>query len=72
MLTTVLHRPGQVRENRVTEARMITLILTLIILGVLWYLVDTYIPMPAPMRTIVRVVILLAVVLYLARFFGVL
>jgi hypothetical protein len=51
---------------------MLALILTLIILGVLWYLVDTYIPMPAPMRTIVRVVIILAVVLYVARFFGVL
>jgi hypothetical protein len=54
------------------EDAMLTLILTLIILGVLWYLVDTYIPMPAPMRTIVRVVILVATVLYIARFFGVL
>lgn len=49
---------------------MIGLILTLIVIGVLWYLAETYIPMPAPMRVIVRVVCLIAVVLYLVRWFG--
>lgn len=51
---------------------MVTLIVTLIILGVLWYLVDTYIPMPPPMKVIVRVVIIIAIVLFIARTFGVL
>lgn len=50
---------------------MIVLIVTLIIIGVLWYLLETYVPMPEPMKVIVRVVIILAVLLYIARFFGV-
>jgi hypothetical protein len=51
---------------------MITFVVTLLILGVLWYLAENYIPMPPPMRVIVRVVCLVLVIFYIARFFGVL
>lgn len=49
---------------------MIGLIVALIIIGVLWYLVETYIPMPPPMRVIIRVVCILAVVIYLIQTLG--
>jgi hypothetical protein len=55
-----------------TEMSMLHLILTLIIIGLLWYLAETYIPMAPPMKVIVRVVCLLAVIIYLARALGVL
>lgn len=51
---------------------MIVFLLTLIVIGVLWYLVENHIPMPAPMLVIVRVVVLVLVILYIARWFGVL
>jgi hypothetical protein len=51
---------------------MITLLLVLIVIGVLWYVVENYIPMPPPMQTIVRVVFVVAVVLYVLSAFGVL
>lgn len=43
---------------------MIGLIVALIIIGVLLWLVETYIPMPDWMRKLVRVVCIIAVVLY--------
>jgi hypothetical protein len=51
---------------------MIGLILTLIIIGLLWYLAETYIPMAPPMKVIVRAVCLIAVVIYLLQFAGLL
>jgi hypothetical protein len=51
---------------------MISLLLVLIVIGVLWYVVENYIPMPPPMQTIVRVVFVVAVVLYVLSAFGVL
>lgn len=51
---------------------LIGLIIVLAIVGVLWWLVETYIPMPPPMKMIIRVVIIVVVVLWLLRVFGVL
>jgi hypothetical protein len=36
---------------------MITLLLTLIIIGVALYLVETYIPMSPPIKTVIRVIV---------------
>lgn len=51
---------------------LIPLLVLLAIVGFLWYLLDRYVPMPQPMRTIIAAVVLLAVVLYLLRAFGLL
>lgn len=50
---------------------MIALIVTLILIGVGLYLVETYIPMAAPVKTVIRVVVVLVLVLYLLRVFGI-
>jgi hypothetical protein len=50
---------------------MIGLLLTLIVVGVALYLIETYVPMAAPIKTVIRVVVVLVLVLYLLRAFGV-
>lgn len=50
---------------------MITLIVTLLVVGVLLYLVETNLPIDPGIKKIIHVVVLLAVILYICRFFGV-
>lgn len=48
---------------------LIELLLVLILLGVLLYLVETYLPMSPPIKTIIRVVVVVVIVLWLVRVF---
>lgn len=48
---------------------LIELIVLLVIVGLLLYLVETYVPMSPPIRTILRVVVVLVLVLFLLRLF---
>jgi hypothetical protein len=50
---------------------LITLIITLIIVGVALYLIETYIPMSPPIKLVLRVVVVLVLVLWLLRLFGI-
>jgi O-antigen/teichoic acid export membrane protein len=50
---------------------MLSLIITLVVIGVLLWLVNTYIPMDANIKKILNVVVLICVVLWLLSFFGV-
>lgn len=49
---------------------MIGLILTIAVVGVLVWLVVTYVPMPAPFKTIIMVVAVVVLILYLVGAFG--
>jgi len=51
---------------------MLSLIITLIAIGVLMWLVNTYIPMADPIKKILNVVVIICVVIYLLSAFGVL
>lgn len=51
---------------------LIGLVITLIIVGVLLWLINTYIPMAEPIKTIINVVVVLVVCLWLLQSFGVL
>jgi predicted membrane protein len=51
---------------------LITVVLTLIVVGVLLWLVNNYIPMAGSIKTILNVVVVVAVVLWLLYGFGVL
>jgi len=51
---------------------MINLIITLIVIGVLLWLVNAYIPMDAKIKNILNVVVVICVVLWLLGVFGVL
>ncbi len=50
---------------------MIALIITLIVVGVCLYLVETYIPMSPPIKMVIRVVVVLFLALWLLRIFGI-
>jgi len=50
---------------------LVTLVVTLIVVGVLLWLVNAYIPMDAKIKNIINIVVVIAVVLWLLRVFGV-
>jgi hypothetical protein len=50
---------------------LINIIVVLVIVGVLMWLVNTYIPMARPIKTILNVVVVLAVILWLLSAFGI-
>ena len=50
---------------------LISLIVTLIVIGVLLWLVNTYIPMDGKIKKILNVVVVICVVLWLLAVFGV-
>lgn len=50
---------------------LISLVITLIVVGVLLWLVNSYIPMDAKIKKIINIVVVVAVVLWLLSAFGV-
>jgi len=46
---------------------LITVVIVLVILGLAVYLIETYVPMPQPFRLVIRVVIVIGLLLWLAR-----
>ena len=51
---------------------LISLVVVLIVVGVLLWLVNTYIPMDGKIKQILNIVVVIAVVLWLLQAFGVL
>ena len=51
---------------------LINVLITLVVVGVLLWLVNTYIPMDGKIKQILNVVIIIAVILWLLRVFGIL
>ena len=50
---------------------LVSVVITLIVVGVLLWLVNTYIPMDAKIKQVLNVVVIIAVVLWLLQAFGV-
>ena len=51
-------------------ATLISVVIVLVILGVAVYLIETYVPMAAPFKVIIRVVVILGFLLWLLRLVG--
>jgi hypothetical protein len=51
---------------------LIGLIITLVVVGVLLWLVNTYVPMDPKIRKIINIVVVIVVVIWLLQAFGVL
>ena len=51
---------------------LINLVITLIVVGVLLWLVNKYIPMDAKIKNILNIVVIIVVVIWLLQVFGVL
>lgn len=49
---------------------MISLILTLAVVGFLVYLITTYIPMPSIFKTVIYAIVAIVVILYVLRLVG--
>jgi hypothetical protein len=54
-----------------TLAALISVVVVLVVLGLVLYLIETYVPMADPIKMVIRVVIVLALVLYLLQVFGI-
>ena len=50
---------------------MITVLIVLVIVGVCLYLVENYVPMSPPIKTVLRVIVVLILVLWLLQIFGI-
>lgn len=50
---------------------MIQLLIVLVVVGVVLYLINTYVPMAAPIKTILNVVVVLFVCIWLLRVTGI-
>ena len=50
---------------------MISVLVVLVVFGVALYLVENYVPMSPPVKTVLRVVVVLLLILFLLRAFGV-
>ena len=50
---------------------LIYVVIVLVIVGVLLWLINTYIPMARPIKTILNVVVVICVVLWLLSVFGI-
>lgn len=55
----------------ITAGGLIPLLVTLVVLGVVWFLVTTYIPMPQPIKTVITVIAVLVLCLWLLRWAGI-
>ena len=52
-------------------AELLNLILLIIIAGVLMWIVNVYIPMPAAIKSLLNVLVLIILIIYILQFFGV-
>jgi hypothetical protein len=51
---------------------LIGLVITLVVVGILLWLLNTYVPMDAKIKSIINVVVVIVVVIWLLQAFGVL
>ena len=51
---------------------LLNVIISIVVVGVILWMVETYVPMSPPIKSILRVVIVLALILWLVRVFGLL
>lgn len=49
---------------------MIELLLLVIVLGVIMYFVETYLPMSPPFKTLLRVIVVVIIIMLVIRWFG--
>jgi hypothetical protein len=52
-------------------ATLITLVLALVVVGLCLYLLETYVPMAAPIKVVIRALVAIFFVLYLLNVFGI-
>lgn len=49
---------------------LLNLIALIVLFGVLLWLVNAYIPMPAPIKSLLNILVLIVLIIYVLQFFG--
>lgn len=49
---------------------LLNLIALIVIVGIVMWLINAYIPMPPPIKTLLNVVVLIVLIVYILQFFG--
>lgn len=63
-------RANQDRERMESDMPLMNVLLTLIVVGVLLWLVNTYIPMDGKIKQILNIVAVIAVIIWVLNVFG--
>lgn len=50
---------------------LISLVVTLVVVGLVLYLIETYVPLSPPIKTVLRVVVVLVLCLWILQAFGI-
>ncbi len=50
---------------------LISLLVVLVVVGLILWLVQTYLPLPAPIKTVITVVVILFLCIWLLQIFGI-
>lgn len=50
---------------------MIEVLVVLVVVGICWWLLDTYVPIAEPIKTIIRIVLVLFLIVWLLSVFGI-
>ncbi len=50
---------------------LLNIVLWLVLLGLIWWLIDTYLPLPDPIKTIIRVIFIVILILIVLSMVGV-
>ena len=66
-----LHSHSNPLPNPTRNMPLINVVLTLVVVGVLLWLINTYIPMQSAIKSILNLVVVIAVVLWLLYGFGI-
>jgi hypothetical protein len=64
-------KPVKAKKEQANDMSLVTIVITLIVVGVLLWLVNTYIPMDGKIKNIINIVVVIVVVLWLLNVFGV-
>ena len=65
------HNPVTLCVYEVGDYKMISLLVTLVIIGLILWLVNNYIPMDAKIKSILNVVVVVMVIIWLLSAFGI-
>jgi hypothetical protein len=50
---------------------VIEVLVVLVVVGICWWLLDTYVPIAEPIKTIIRIVLVLFLIVWLLSVFGI-
>ena len=50
---------------------MVSILTWIVLVGILLFLINSYVPMAAPIKTILNIVVILALCIYLLKVFGI-